>query len=255
MRSSTEWLRHFETNARQLLHIPWERGEDLTTGEAVAIGASVAEFQRGESGEGRHLIRYAQAYAARTGDRDYAPAIVLFIREEQRHARDLRRFLELNGIPLARASFADAVFRRLRNVLGTLEMSIAVLITAELMAQVYYDALRAATRSAILQSLCDQILRDEARHVEFQAERLGVLRAKRLAFSYLTTMLCQRVLFAVTCGVVWPVHRRVFRCAGYGFGRFWVEAWTYFEAAFTISAKTREVRSPLKTERLPSGSM
>jgi hypothetical protein len=39
-------------------------------------GASIAEFQRGESGEGRHLIRYAREYAERIGDPDYAPAIV-----------------------------------------------------------------------------------------------------------------------------------------------------------------------------------
>src|SRR5215471_6667685 len=170
MRSSSEWLRHFESNARELLVIPWERGAELTSEERAAIAVSVAEFQRGERGEGRHLIRYAIQYAERCNDLEYIPAIRLFIREEQRHARDLARFLTINGIPLARASFADSVFRRLRNLLGTLEMSIAVLITAELMAQVYYAALHAATHSAILRLLCEQILADEARHVEFQAE-------------------------------------------------------------------------------------
>src|SRR5437762_1310696 len=146
MWTSTEWLRYFETNSRQLLVIPWERGAELSADEAAAIARSVAEFQRGESGEGRRLIRYARSYAEASGDSDYLAAIRLFILEEQRHARDLARFLQINNLPLARASFADGVFRRLRHVVGTLEISIAVLITAELMAQVYYDALRAATR-------------------------------------------------------------------------------------------------------------
>lgn len=248
MRTSADWLRQFESNARQLRIIPWERGAELTPEESAAVASSVAEFQRGESGEGRHLIRYAIQYAERTGDIEYVGAIRLFIREEQRHARDLARFLTLNGIPLARASFADAVFRRLRNLLGTLEMSIAVLITAELMAQVYYDALGAATRSTILRRLCEQILNDEARHVEFQAERLGILRARRGRPGYLTTMAFQRVLFAATAVVVWRAHRGAFRQAGFGFVRFWKGAWRCFDAAFQISgqarAATRDSRRP-----------
>jgi hypothetical protein len=244
MRTSADWLRHFESNARQLRIIPWERGAELTLDERTAIASSVAEFQRGESGEGRHLIRYAIQYAERTGDGAYVGAIRLFIREEQRHARDLARFLTLNGIPLARASFADAVFRRLRNLLGTLEMSIAVLVTAELMAQVYYDALGDATRSTILRSLCEQILDDEARHVEFQAERLGILRARRGRLGYLTTMALQRLLFAATCAVVWRAHRRVFRQAGLGLAGFWKNAWCCFDAALQISEQARAEVAP-----------
>jgi hypothetical protein len=249
MRTSTEWMRHFETNARRLLDIPWEQGAELSSEEAAAIAGSVAEFQRGESGEGRRLIRYARSYAQESGDSDYIAAIRLFILEEQRHARDLARFLQINGLPLTRASFADGVFRRLRNVVGTLEISIAVLITAELMAQVYYDALRVATRSTILQRLCEQILGDEERHVEFQAERLGVLRAKRGAAAYLTTIALQRLLLAGTCGVVWMVHRPVCRQAGFGFGRFWKDAWSCFVKAFEISAQARE-----RTKELWSGA-
>jgi len=248
MRTSTEWLRYYETNARNLLTIPWERGAELSAEEAAAIEASVAEFQRGESGEGRHLIRYARRYAEETGDADYITAIRLFILEEQRHARDLARFLTINRLPLARGSFADAVFRRLRNVFGTLEMSIAVLITAELMAQVYYAALRVATQSVVLERLCEQILRDEERHVEFQAERLGILRAKRRAVAYQTTMSFQRALFAATCVVVWRVHRDAFRAGGFGFRRFWIEAWSYFEKAFAIS------RAAAKTISAAEGS-
>ena len=255
MRTSSEWLRYFENNSRQLLDIPWARGAELTPEEIVAVGPSIAEFQRGESGEGRHLIRYAQRYAERTGDHDYALAIVLFIREEQRHARDLRRVLELHAIPLARASFTDAVFRRLRNLFGTLEISIAVLITAELMAQVYYEALRRATRSSVLQRLCEQILNDEARHVEFQTERLGILRAPRAATLYRTTMLLQRIVFGATSGVVWLVHRRALQRGGYGFKRFWVESWRCFGAAFQVSANLRDVLRRQPPSRLATPQM
>lgn len=242
MHSSTEWLQHFQRNAERLLPISWERGAELTGLEARAIAASVAEFQRGESGEGRRLTRYAEAYARATGDHDYPAAIRLFISEEQRHARDLARFLALNHLPLASSTATDSTFRRLRHLLGTLEVSIAVLITAELIAQVYYEALRRATAATVLQQLCVQILRDEASHVEFQAERLGMLRSRRrLPWSW-ATMLCQRALFAATCCAIWPVHRRVFRTGGFTFVGYWSAAWRCFSDAFVVSGSVRQRR-------------
>src|SRR5258706_385192 len=93
------------------------------------------------------------------GDYEYIEAIRLFIAEEQRHARDLAHFLQINEIPLVKTTFTDGVFRRLRQILGNLEISIAVLITAEIIAIVYYTALRDATNSQVLQTLCKQILK------------------------------------------------------------------------------------------------
>ncbi len=154
LHTSAEWLQHFRLNRRVLGDIPWDRGPELSALERVALARSVAEFQRGESSEGRHLIRYADTYARERADPDYAIAIRLFIAEEQRHARDLARFLGINNLPLARTSFADAVFRRLRNLLGTLEVSVGTLILAEIIAQVYYRALAGASESRILGRLC-----------------------------------------------------------------------------------------------------
>jgi len=233
VKTSTDWLRYFQDNSQHLLDIPWHTGGELTARERRAIGRSVQEFQRGESSEGKHFMRYAERYAVATGDRDYVPALRLFIAEEQRHARVLARFLTLNGIPLVETTFPDKVFRLLRHVLGTLEVSVAVLITAEIISQVYYAALRTATSSAILRRLCDQILRDEAAHVEFQTEQLAKLRAKRSRWLYGLTMTAQRGLFFGTCLVVWMVHGCVFREAGQTLGDFWRSAWQHFGRAFT----------------------
>ncbi len=239
MRTSAEWLQHFELNERVLLEIPWDRGPELSAGERGALARSIAEFQRGESSEGRHLIHYAESYARERGDPDYACAIKLFVAEEQRHARDLARFLGINGLPLARRSFADAVFRRLRNLLGTLEVSIAILILAEIIAQVYYQALQRATESQILARLCEQILRDEASHVQFQAEQLGRLRAGRGRVLHATTMLGQRLVFLGTCAVVWVFHAQALRRGGYGLAGFWTSAWHHFNQAFLVSSDAR----------------
>jgi hypothetical protein len=240
--TSQQWRQYFAENARSLLEIPWERGPEMTPDEAAAISRSLAEFQAGENSEGKHLFRDAQRYAARTGDNEYVAAIRLFIAEEQRHARDLGRFLTLNGVPLVRTTFTDRVFRKLRHSFGGLEISIAVLITAEIIAKVYYKAVGSATQSVILRTLCDQILNDEIRHVEFQAEQLARLRAGRRRPGKVATMGVQRFLFWGTTLLVGHVHRRLLRWAGMS-GREWRrECWREFNEAFAVSTTFRALQ-------------
>ncbi|HRJ76077.1 MAG TPA: hypothetical protein PLX90_08775, partial [Anaerolineales bacterium] len=132
MKTSLEWKKYYEENARSLLEIPWHVGHELSEEEKLAITSSVQDFQTGESSEGRHLIQYARDFAEKTGDLEYVNTIRVFIAEEQRHARDLGRFLQTNGIPLVKKTFTDDVFRSLRQLLGNLEVSVSVLITAEI---------------------------------------------------------------------------------------------------------------------------
>jgi hypothetical protein len=232
MRASLEWRLYFEANAQSLLAIPWQIGPDLSAAEISALSRSISEFQAGESSEGRHLFGLAQDYANKTGDHEYLKAICLFIAEEQRHARDLGRLMALNGIPLVKTTFTDRVFRRLRHVHRRLEISVGVLITAEIIAKVYYLTLREATQSAILRRLCDQILQDEVKHVEFQAEQLARLRLARGNVPLAATMFVQRFLYLGTVFVVWVFHRAAIRRGGYAFVRWWNMCWLEFEKAF-----------------------
>lgn len=232
MPSSREWRLYFEGNAASLLEVPWHAGPELTPDEAAAIAGSLQEFQAGGSSEGRHLLRYAKAYSRRTGDQDYVTAIRLFIAEEQRHARDLGRFLALHAIPLVHTTFADRVFRRLRNLAGALEVSIGVLVTAEIIAKAYYGVLRRATRSTILVRFCDQILRDELRHVQFHADRLRRLRARRSRPGLAATMGAQRFLYLGTVCVVWWNHRHAIRRGGWSGADWWRACWREFDEAF-----------------------
>jgi hypothetical protein len=228
--SSAQWCEYFQANAQSLLDIPWERGAGLTPGEREVIAASLQGFQLGESSEGRHFLECAKAYAAAVGDPDYVTALRLFIGEEQRHARDLGRFLLQAGIPLISRTWPDTVFRWLRHRAG-LELTIAVLLTAEIIAKVYYAALRAATGSVVLRLICDQILRDEIAHVRFQAERLAILRRQRARWQVWPAQVWQRVFFGGTCLVVWWTHGGVLRAGGFGFRRFWQASWRELKAA------------------------
>lgn len=238
MLTSKEWHQYYQHNANCVLDIPWQLGAELTADEIADISASLREFQAGESSEGKHLYRNAQLYADRTGDRDYVSAIGLFIAEEQRHARDLGRFLKLNGIPLVQTTFTDRVFRRMRGITRSLEISIAVLITAEIIAKPHYAAIRNATNSTILRRICDQLLRDEVRHVEFQAERLAILRAGRGRFRKTITAALQRFLFLGTVLIVWLLHRRALRRGEVSFLSWWQDNWREFNSAF--AAKVSE---------------
>ena len=235
MHSSLHWREYYERNANSLLDIPWELGAELTDDERRSIASSVQGFQAGESSEGRHLFRYAKAYAEEAGDQDYLEAIKLFIAEEQRHARDLAHFLKQNDIAVIETTFPDRVFRRLRHMFGGLEISIAVLITAEIIAKVYYLALQKATGSVVLNTLCEQILRDEKKHVEFQAEQLGRLRTGRWRLFQWMTMGLQRFLYWGTCIVVWFFHKRAIRRGGFKFRRYWSACWAEFNQAFEMS--------------------
>lgn len=236
MLTSLEWKKYYEENACSLLEIPWNIGHELTDEEQKTITSSVQDFQVGESSEGRHLFQYAKDYAEQTGDHEYVDAIRVFIAEEQRHARDLAHFMQINTIPLVKTTFTDSVFRQLRQLFGNLEISIGLLITAEIISKVYYAALRDATNSQVLQALCKQILQDEVKHIEFQAERLGMLRASRNRFLLTIINGLQRFLFWGTCFVVWIFHKKVFARGRFTFIEFWKYCWKEFNLAFQISA-------------------
>ena len=235
-RLSVSWLDYYRNNRESLLEIPWGRGAEISDLERAAIGGSVREFQLGESSEGKHILRCGREFAALRRTPAYAEAITLFVREEQRHARDLGRFMDLAGIPRRARTWPDTVFRRLRQ-LGGLEVSVTVLITAEIIAKVYYAALRETTGSAVLRRICDQILRDEREHVRFQCDYLAVLRETRRPLLSTLTEAVHRFLFFGTCIVVWNSHRRAIRKGGMGFGRFWKGCWREMNEAM------RHVRS------------
>jgi len=254
IRTSAYWRRYFEANATSLLEIPWDAGPELTTAESAAIARSVQGFQRGESSDGRRLRRYAMDHSRRTGDIDYVQAIHLFIAEEQRHARDLGRFLTQNHIPLQRSNGPDRVFRGLRHLLANLEISISVLLTAEIIAKVYYAGLNEATASTVLRKLCSQILRDERKHVEFQSEQLGKLQARRGGVLLAITTGLRRILFRGACVVVWVFHGRALRKGNLSLRGFWTWCRREFDESLQITLGTRDAcryRSEVMREQQP----
>ncbi len=213
------WSDYFIRNRNSLHLIPWKEAQWLSEKEFEKIRKSIAVFQKGESSDGKHLIQKAHKNAMKTGDKNYFDALMLFINEEHRHSFDLKRFMMIQGIPLLKTHWTDWIFRRLRN-LGGLETSISVLLTAEIIATVYYDALSKATDSTVLKSICHQILEDEDMHIRFQSEGLSRFYVKRKFLTNAMIHLIRRILLEATMHAVWIDHRKVFKAGGYGFFSF-----------------------------------
>ncbi|MUT67385.1 ferritin-like domain-containing protein [Paenibacillus sp. NEAU-GSW1] len=215
-----KWRTYFQYNGDHLKPLDWDDPYRITPEERKRIAKSIQQFQLGENSEGKHLTGNAKAYIDRTKDEGYFSAIVEFIREEQRHARELGKFMKIQQIPIIREHWVDQAFRRLRKLAG-LEQSIIVLITAEIIAKVYYKALRECTRSATLIQICEQILQDEIKHVQFQSETLYKLSLGRSKLRNGWSRLFHRILLEGTLVVVWLQHRSVFTGGGYRLGRFY----------------------------------
>jgi 4-hydroxy-3-methylbut-2-enyl diphosphate reductase len=237
--TSRQWVRHFRDNCKTAGKIPWDDPQRLTDLERKAVLRSIQIFQLGESGGGSRLRRAAGRSCRCPDDRLYLKALRLFVQEEQRHAALLARFLEREGTGLIRRQWTNGVFRRFRNWLG-LELMLAVLLSAELMARVYYAALRRATEDPVLRAICGRILRDERWHVRFQCDRLGHMRSGRPTALRILTAWTERVGFRAICVAVWLNHAPVFRVAGIGFLAFWRKAGRELESAQRLIRSTTQ---------------
>jgi len=212
--NTQSWIHHFQTNALVHDQIRFEDHESaLPESVRKPLVHSLAIFQLGESGSGSRLRRYAREVAPLENFRGYQRAIDLFVCEEQAHSRLLGRLVQQLGGQLLKKQWTNSIFRRLR-FLVNLEFAIQVLLTAELIAEVYYGTLYLKVPDPAVHAACRQILRDEMKHLEFQRQFL----AERLVtFSPLGRYLwsCQfRLIHALTARVVAWDHRSCLKALG-----------------------------------------
>jgi hypothetical protein len=216
--TTRQWCAYFESNS-YTRKIPWNLPPALTLEERSSFAASIQTFQLGESSEGRRLLKAAEEQAEISGDLYLPEAVQLFIGEEQRHAALLGHFLRNESIPLLKRQWTDSMFRFLRQR-WNLELCVAVLMTAELVARVYYRALRDATHSPALQSICKHLLRDEMHHLAFHAGILGDLRQNRAVWINSLWNTAYSIFHHITLAVVWIEHKNVFRAGGFPYLRY-----------------------------------
>jgi hypothetical protein len=212
--SENDWVRYFRSNAAEPC-LPWDDDYRLSGAERVAVIESIQQFQLGENAQGRRLLQRAEAT-----DAEYTRALRLFVKEEQRHSELLGKFLQTQGAPCLRRHWVHAAFRRVRGFAG-LELRMRVLATAEVLAIPYYSALRDATGSPLLRSICCRILSEEEQHLRFQAFTFCRLGFKRSALARRFARTAHRWFLMATTLLVWIEHRPVFRAGGYSLGQLW----------------------------------
>jgi hypothetical protein len=208
------WLNHFEYHAEQPRGVAGRSASALRPEERRLIARSIATFQLGEQSDGSGLLRAACRFAAAHGDELLPRITELFIREEQRHARLLREFMEEHGIAARCRHWTDGVFRRVRRLAG-LELYLHVLIAAELIGSVYYRALEAVTGCQRLRILCRTLLADELAHIGYESELILELRAQKPPALRPLLRLSHRAFYCGAVCAAWLSHRGVLRHAGY----------------------------------------
>jgi rubrerythrin len=216
---SRKWLSYFSLRSMTTLHVSRRVSIQLTAKELQAITKSIQQFQLGEGSRGQRLLERGRKFGRLVNDPYFAEALDQFIKEEQQHSRYLDAFMESQSIPVVPRHWVDTVFRRMRGLAG-LELSLTVLVTAEIIAVPYYRALRGATGSSILKMICTRILDDEANHLKYQASMLARVRFERPHFFQRALSEIHRLFLLGTLIVVWREHRAVFEAGGYDFQGF-----------------------------------
>jgi hypothetical protein len=240
------WFASWEARQRP---IPWGNAKGLTTAERAAIAPAIAAFQLGESSDGRNLYGKALAWSQAHDAPAFAAALRDFIREENRHAALLGKLMDQEGMPRLRRSRTDGFFRFVRHVLP-LRLSHRTLLTAEFIAVPFYRALAQASSSAVLKTICQQILDDEAQHIAFQAQVIHTLspggRIRRwLEAGY------GRVALELAMDLVWFSHSELLRRGGYDFARFRREAVVEFESAASMISGMTSIPRPQPCDNSP----
>ena len=209
------WLNHFEYHSEHPRRLPEGVPNVLTVTERDLIAPSIATFQLGEQSPGTNLLRAAYHFAQKHSAPEIARITELLIREEQQHAALLKTFMAAHGIPTRPHHWTDRIFRRIRK-LAELELTLGVLLTAELIGNVYYRALETVTECQRLRLLCRMMVADELAHIGFESDLLLSMRARKSAPVRSGLDLALRSFLAGTALVVWATHRAVLKKAGYG---------------------------------------
>lgn len=225
-----DWISHFENNDMKRLEIDFSGEKPLSPEMKRLIFPSIRAFQKGEGSDGKFLMKTVERYVRTGGPAEYQQAMQLFVREENWHSAYLKAYMDHYDIKIAKKSVLDTIFRKLRH-LGGLKCEVTVLVTAEMIALTYYDALSKCTDSKVLKQICRQMLDDELPHIMFQSYTLRRLNPNPV------DILQRIMLMNLTLLFVWCAFHKVYQTGGYCFSRFMKENNGYLRQSVYLSRK------------------
>jgi hypothetical protein len=210
---SEYWIAYFKANALEK-RVTWDLAPAITDDEIATILPSLQAWQLGETSEGKHLIEASTKYAYKIGDIAYIEAVKLFIKEEQKHGNNLGLYLDKIGKRRISKNWGDTLFRKVRYFNTNMEIWTLAVIIVESTAQIFYQALKDATKCELLRQICTDILIDEAYHITFQTERLAIIFDGKSTFSKAWRKTAYKYFFYATSCLVWLAHKRLFKAGG-----------------------------------------
>ena len=165
---SKAWLCYFLSNksVRPLVRLPQEiKMEDALREPLIA---SLQRFQIGETGEGKHIKKFAK----QLGDEAYSDCVDLFIKEEQGHGQILAEVIRALDGTLLTWHWSDLVFIFLRRILG-LKTEIFILLIAEVVGKCFYKCIADKIEDDQLNEVFSLIVLDEIAHLQFHSHFLA----------------------------------------------------------------------------------
>jgi hypothetical protein len=219
MRSTKEWIAHFQENATRN-RIDFTLIPTISSAELAPILSSLQAWQLGETSDGFHLMKAATLYASRVGDANYTEAVRLFIKEEQKHGNNLGKYLDAIAKRRISYNWGDQLFRTIRYFNTNMEIWTLAVITVESTAQLFYKAIKDASSCTLLRQICADILIDEADHIRFQADRLRIIFNSKKPLQQWIVVKIYPVFFLITAIVVWFAHRKAFEASGLNLGSY-----------------------------------
>ena len=211
--SSLFWKNHFEHNLTKQ-RVDWNQTPQLTAEQKQNILYSLKAWQLGETSDGSHLMAAAVKHAKAENDLLYPQAVKLFITEEQKHGNNLGRYIDLLGEQRAKKDWGDSLFRKIRYLNTSMELWTITVIIVESAAQIFYQALHDATQCALLQSICRDILIDEAHHIKFQNERMYQIFKRKRFYNKAISVGFYGLLFFATIHAIWFGHGKALKAGG-----------------------------------------
>lgn len=225
-----DWIAHFEKNDTKRLKIDFSGEKPLSEKMKKLVFPSIRAFQKGEGSDGKLLLQTVEHYVRAGGPAEYKQAMQLFVKEENWHSAYLKAYMDHYGIKIAKKSALDTIFRKLRH-LGGLKCEVTVLVTAEMIALTYYDALSRCTDSKALKRICKQMLDDELPHIMFQSYTLSRMKPNW------TDILLRIMIMNITLLFVWCAFHKVYQTGGYRFTSFMKENNGYLRQSVYLSRK------------------
>lgn len=200
--SSKRWLAYFQENKKSCPQIVIPDRVNVSPSIRPPLIRSLQRFQIGETGEGKHLKKFA----TKMNDPVYEQCIDMFIKEEQHHARILAQMIASMDGTLLTWHWSDLVFIGLRRLLH-LKTEIFVLLIAEVIGKCFYRTCSANLEDALLSDAFSLIVLDELGHLEFHCGFLRNQFENSPVFVRQFILICWSALFYCACHVFISDHK------------------------------------------------